>query len=260
MGHDELRAGLGARHRLRRGRFPVAATHPRHDSAQSRVLQVVAGQPEVLVEAGRLDVPPRRDHQAAHPRRYLEEDGRGRAQGQEEGPRGGDRGGARPVLQRRHRRSDGGLPPETRRAVREERLLRVLRQGRRADVHHLQGLHGLQAGLRQPGAVAAADAEHPRELRPARDGAQQPGLHSHADRGDEAVVRGPRHLLRGPGVREGARRRPAVEGVCERARRTDRHEASLDPAHRRRPPQVRHPREDLAVLGRQGGSGPRRPS
>ena len=37
---------VGARHRLRRGRFPVAATHPRHDSAQSRVLQVVAGQPE----------------------------------------------------------------------------------------------------------------------------------------------------------------------------------------------------------------------
>ena len=186
MGHDELRAGGGARHRLRRGRVPAAATHPRHDSAQSRVLQVVARQPEVLVEAGRLDVPPRRNDQAAHPRRYVEEDGRGRAQGQEEGARGGDRRGARPVLQGRHRRSDGGLPAEARRAVREERLRRVLRQGRGADVHHLQGLHRLQAELRQPGPVAAADAEHPRKLRPARDGAQQPGLHPHADRGDEA--------------------------------------------------------------------------
>ena len=39
---------------------------------------------------------------------------------------------------------------------------------RAADVHHLQGIHRLQTGVRQPGAVAPADVEHPRELRPAR--------------------------------------------------------------------------------------------
>ena len=64
-----------------------------------------------------------------------------------------------------------------------------------ADVHHLQGLHRLQTGIRQPGPLAAADAEHPRELRPAGHGPQQPGLHPHPHRGDEAVLRRPRYLL-----------------------------------------------------------------
>ena len=108
---------------------------------------------------------------------------------------------------------------KTRGAVRQQRLRRVLLQSRRADLHHLQGLHRLQAVLRQPGSVAAADAEHPRELRPARDGAQQPGLYPHTHRGDEAVLRRPRYLLCGPGVREDPGGRTAVEGIRAKSAR-----------------------------------------
>ena len=46
MGHDELRAGGGPRHRLRGERLSDPPAHPRHRAAQPRVLQVVARQPE----------------------------------------------------------------------------------------------------------------------------------------------------------------------------------------------------------------------
>ena len=52
-------------------------------------------------------------------------------------------------------------------------------------------------------------------------------------------------------------RRPAVEGVRETARGNHRHEARLDPVHRRRPDGLRLEGEGaVAVLGGQGRSGP----
>ena len=61
-------------------RIPAAPAAPRSgDRAATQVLQEVAGQPELLAEAGRLDVQARRDDQAADARAHAEADGRGRA-------------------------------------------------------------------------------------------------------------------------------------------------------------------------------------
>ena len=85
-----------------------------------------------------------------------------------DGPRRRHRRRARSLLQRRHRAGDGRVPAEARRAVRRQRLRRVLRAHRRAGEDHVSRLHRLQARLRQPGPGAAAGAQHPRELRSAR--------------------------------------------------------------------------------------------
>ena len=56
VGHDELRAGVGTRHRLRGAGLPDAAADGGDHRAQPRVLQEVAGQSALLAEARRLDV------------------------------------------------------------------------------------------------------------------------------------------------------------------------------------------------------------
>ena len=146
---------------------------------------------------------------------------------------------------------DGGVPAGAR-ARRSTRATSPSSSPRVEEPAHddLSRLHRLQARLRQPGAGAAADAQHPRELRPAGDGLRQRRLPPHGHRGDEARVRGSRHLLRRPGVRAGAGRRAAVEGVREGARRADRSEARVDVVRRRRSAAVRLAGEGSGRTGR----------
>ena len=139
-----------------------------------------------------------------------------------EGPRRRHRRGARPVLQGRHRARDGGLSQTTSGALRARRLRGILREGRRAGDDDLSRVRRLQALVRQPGSGAARGAQYPGAVRSQVDEAQQRRLPPHRRRGAEARVRGSRHLLRRPGVRRDAGRRPAVEGVREGARPADR--------------------------------------
>ncbi len=205
----------------------------RDHSRAAEVHGELAGEQGLLAEAGRVAVPAGRNHQAADAGAHAEAHGRGRTRGEGPRPRRRHRRGARSVLQGRHREGDGGVPAEARRAVRRERLCRLLRAHRRAREDHVSWLHRLQARLRQPGPGAVAGAQHPRELRSAEDGTRERGLPAHRDRGDEARVCGSRHLLRGSGVRAGAGRRVVVEGVREGARGADRSEEGLDHVHRR---------------------------
>ena len=166
VGHDELRGGLAARHRVRGARLPPAAAHrPRH-RGEPGVHGSVAGEPALLAEAGRLALRGGRDHPLPHPGRDAHEDGGGGARALVPGPRPRHRRRPRPLLQGRHRRGDGGLPAGARRPVRARRLRRVLLPRRGADDDRLPRLHHLQARLQQPGPGAAADAEHPGAVRP----------------------------------------------------------------------------------------------
>ena len=79
VGHDVVREGLGAGHRVRARRLPAAPAHRRRRRRQSRVLQEVARQPALLAEARRLDAQGRRDDQAADAGPHADADGRGRA-------------------------------------------------------------------------------------------------------------------------------------------------------------------------------------
>ena len=219
LGHDALRAGIGPRHRVRGARVPAAPAHrPRH-RGEPRVHGGVAGQPAILAEAGRVALRRGRDDQVPHPGRHADEDGGGGAGQRPPRPRAGHRRRPRPLLQGRHRRGDGRLPAGARRAVRAQRLRRVLLAGRGADQHRLPRLHHLQARLQQPGSGPAAGAEHPGGVRPAGDGPQQPRLHPHRRRGDEAGLRGPRHLLRGHRFRRRAGRGPALDQPMRRSAR-----------------------------------------
>src|SRR5215470_9028445 len=70
MGHDELRAGLGARDRICRARLSSASAHGGGDQAQSEILRKLARQSALLAESRWRPVPPRRNHQAADARAY----------------------------------------------------------------------------------------------------------------------------------------------------------------------------------------------
>ena len=109
------------------GGFPMRSSTAQGDRAAARFLQGVAGQPALLAEAGRHDLQAGRDDQAADAGSHAQTHGRGGARREGQGPRRRHRRGARSVLQGRHREGDGRVPPEARRAVRSERLRRVLR-------------------------------------------------------------------------------------------------------------------------------------
>ena len=168
VGDDELRRCVGARDRIRGRRLPASQQHGARHRAATRVLQEVARQPEVLAEGRRHDLQARRDDQAADARAHAEADGRGRARGEGQGTRRRHRRRSRSLLQGRHREGDGGVPAAARRAVRPERLRRVLRARRGAGEDDVSRLHRLQALVHEPGAGAAAGAQHPRELRSPR--------------------------------------------------------------------------------------------
>ena len=119
----------------------------------------------------------------------------------------------------------------------------LARVSRRARQHQLQGHRGLQAHALGAGPGDAADAEHPRELRPEVDGLQQRALHPHGVPGDEPGVRGSRLLLRRFALPAGgADPRPAVEGLCARAREAD---------HAKTQRSRRAARRSVSVPGRQ---------
>ena len=121
----------------------------------------------------------------------------------------------------------------------------------------LSRLHRLQARLLEPGAGDAADAQHPRDVRPGGDASRQRRLRAHRHRGDEAGLCRPRHLLRRHGLRAGAGRRAAVEGLRQGAGGADQPAAGVAGVHRRRSAGARFQGQDLAV--REGTTSPTAP-
>ena len=201
--------------------FPL---RPRTADTIARNLEFFKSWPDnqqLLAQARRLDVAAGRDDQAADARatrwkRMVEAERKARKKGRAAG-----------IVAARDRfykgdiaDGDGGVPAKrtTRRtsSATSRSSSPAIEQPTSTD---LQGIHGLQAGLRQPGAVAAADVEHPRELRSAGDGPRQPGLHPHAHRGDEAVYADRDTYYADQAFVKIARRRTAVEGLREGARR-----------------------------------------
>ncbi len=104
--------------------FPIRPSTVRAIQNQQRAVRELAGQPEVLVEAGRLGLRRRRDRQAAEPGAHAAPHGRSRTQGEEEGTPRRHRRGTRSLLQRRYRARDGEVPPAARSAVRATRTSR----------------------------------------------------------------------------------------------------------------------------------------
>ena len=112
-----------------------------------------------------------------------------------------------------------------------------------AGLHHVPRLHGLQAGLLEPGPDDDRDAEHSGRLQPAGAEAELRGLHPHAGGSAEAGLRRSRHVLRRSQVREDSGRAPALEGVRRRAAQAD-HErgvARFPPRQRSEPNPPKHP-------------------
>ena len=149
--------------------------------------------------------------------RTLRADGRGRARGQ------GARAARAGIVAARDRfykgdiaARDGRVPAEARRAVRRQRLRRVLRarsRSRRTTTY--RGYTVYKHGFGSQGPVLLQTLNILEKFDLQRDGLRQRRLPAHGHRGDEARLRRPRHLLRRPGVR--ARARP--KDCCRRSTR-----------------------------------------
>ena len=170
VGHDELRAGVGARDRVRGEGLPAApAAPPRGVERQLEFFKKWPDNQTLLAEARRLDAQGRRDHQAADAGAHADADGRGRARAPRAraGPRASSPraiGSTRATSPRRWWRSCRSTRRRSTLSDFAEYFARVEEPAQTT----LSRLHRLQARVRQPGAGAAAGAQHPRALRPAR--------------------------------------------------------------------------------------------
>ena len=210
-------------------RFPDAAEHRARHSESAEVLRALAREQDLLAEAGRLAVQARRNDQAADRwparlRRMVEAERAARARGRDAG-----------IIAARDRFYKGDIAREMvaflqkhgapfDRADFAEYFARIEEPASTTYRGYTVYKHGF--GSQGPVLLQTLNILEQFDLQAM--GYAQRRLSAHGRRSDEARVRGSRLFYADPAFVQGARRRTAVEGLCEGARGADRSAARVD--------------------------------